>query len=45
MKCPNCKQEKCRYIQRLEKPMGKGIMPKRTDFHAKCKKCNWEGEI
>jgi hypothetical protein len=46
MICPKCGKNSCRYNQRREdfqKASDKKF--KRTDFSAKCTKCNWEGEI
>jgi hypothetical protein len=48
MKCPKCHKEGCKYItKRAERILGadKKTIPPRTDFRAKCYKCNWEGTI
>lgn len=43
MKCPNCKKEGLKYIERKKREdKGKTFLP-RTNFKAKCKKCGWEG--
>lgn len=47
MKCPNCNKPDLKYLQSREKIASskiKQLFP-RTDFHAKCKHCKWEGKI
>ena len=55
MKCPKCGKSGCRYDESWYRKLdGKRIntIPKerkkdwkRTNFHARCKKCGWAGEI
>jgi len=46
MRCPKCKKESAKYIERRQRETvgSKDTIP-RTDFKASCPKCKWQGEI
>ena len=47
MKCPKCHKAGVKYLTPRKR---EGTSPnrhpvKRTDFHARCRSCGWEGEM